>query len=432
MTDSCPAGTCIRPSAPRQQSGSNRTDRRRSRLFAPEKGVCAIRSAILALVLLSACSTTGPEAEPSLPMENEPDPALVALANRFETYFEPVFDREGPPGAAVVLVADGQVILRKGYGVESALSCRPVGAHTVFRVGSLSKGFAGVLTAILVGQGRLGWEDPVRSHYPEFMLSDSAQATRIQVRHLLSHATGLPYHAFDLLVEQGLDLGTIVREHLPFTPLYFREGTQHRYQNAVFSIIEPVLENATGQSYTALLRQFILEPGRLQDASCTKAGLLASKDSALPHVPVGTGYLPQSISDKYYSLVSSGGMNLSISDMGAWLLLLLGERQALIDEAALRQVFRPVVSTGAERPILPGWIPRDQAYYGLGWRVLVHGSDTIAYHGGFVNNYHAEIALDRHRKLGIGVLFNGNTPLKGEIIRKFFAFADQSCIGRDH
>jgi beta-lactamase class C len=348
----------------------------------------------------------------------------------FEVFFRKTFEQAGPPGAAVVLVVDDQILLLKGYGVSSTQSCQPVGVHTVFRIGSLSKGFAGVLTAILAGQGLVGWDDPVRCHYPDFMLVDQSQAERIRIRHLLSHSIGLPYHAFDLLVESGLGIEDIVCDHLPNTPLYSREGEQHRYQNAAFSIIEPVLEHAAGQSYPDLLRRWILEPAQLLDASHTKEGLLSSSDHALPHLLVRDGYVPLTVSDKYYTLASAGGMNLSISDLGAWLMLLLGNRRDVIPDTCLQHVFTPVVGTASERNVLPGWIERGQAFYGYGWRILAQGSDTIAYHSGFVNNYQAEIALDRHRKIGIGVLYNGKSPLKGKVIQQFFELADLASIGR--
>lgn len=99
-------------------------------------------------------------------------------------------------------------------------------ANTVFRVGSLSKGFAGVLSGILVSQGTLAWDEPVQQLVPEFKLRDRAQTGRIQLWHLLSHTTGLPYHAYTHLIEQGYDIPTLMKYRFPTVPLAWkRSGT---------------------------------------------------------------------------------------------------------------------------------------------------------------------------------------------------------------
>jgi hypothetical protein len=86
----------------------------------------------------------------------------------------------------------------------------------------------------------------------------------------------------------------------------------------------------------------------------------------------------------------------------------------------LDEVFRPRVRTDGERRYSHIWGQHVVPYYGLGWRILAGEADTIVYHGGYVNHYRSEIALDRRRRIGICVLFNTPTPVAGIAIPTFW------------
>ncbi|MEZ4958779.1 MAG: serine hydrolase domain-containing protein [Saprospiraceae bacterium] len=381
------------------------------------------------IALLQGCSETvatpPPTAIPleptAAPVATKPlDPYLQNFLNEYEQYFADSLLLSGTPGAALVIVKDSQVVFIKGYGEKAIGSGDPINAHTRFRIGSLSKGFAGVLTGMMVAKGFLKWDDPVQQHFPDFHLKDEKQARRVQVRHLLSHTDGLPYHAFDNLVEQGYDRETIVSQYFPNAKLFGQEGRFFGYQNVSFSLIEPVLEAATRQSYRALLQEFIFYPAGMYDTSLDFSTMQNTANKALPHSWQASGWAADSISTFYYDFAAAGGINASISDMGEWLKVLLGHRPDLISSETLDDVFQPFIATGLERRTLPGWIDRDSAYYAMGWRILKTSSGDLIYHAGFVNNFHSEIALDRRDGIGVCVLFNANSPLRGKCIRAFF------------
>lgn len=347
------------------------------------------------------------------------DPQLQQLLDDYDGYFRDSMILTLTPGAAVVIVKDGEVIFLKGYGTKEEGKFDPVDVHTVFRIGSLSKGFAGLLTGILVENGNLIWNENVQEHIPEFNLKDPNQARRIEIRHLLSHTNGLPYQAFSNLIEQGFDLNSVIR-FFPTTKLAGKEGEFFGYQNAAFSLIEPVIQSVTGQTYQALLAEKIFTPADMADASCDFESMRNIGNKALPHHFTESGWVVDTVTRKYYDFAAAGGVNASISDMGKWLKVLLGHKPDVVSSATLDEVFRPVINTGLERAILPGFIHRDSAFYAMGWRVLLHGPDTLIYHAGFVNNYHSEIALNRKDGIGICVLLNAPSPLAGRCIPAFF------------
>ncbi len=385
---------------------------------------------LAAAAVLQSCWETASTSPPTLasasmgilsPVKEKPlDPYLQAFINDYERYFSDSMMLTGTPGAAVVIVKDSQVILLKGYGEKAAGSGDPVNIHTRFRIGSLSKGFAGVLTGMMVKKGYLRWDDPVQLHYPDFQLKDKQQAQRVTIGNLLSHSNGLPYHAFDNLLEQGFDRETIISQYFPYAKLFGREGEFFGYQNVAFCLIEPVLEQATGQTYQALMQSYLLHPAGMLDASLDYESMKNAANKALPHVRYENGWAADTISSRYYDFAAAGGVNASISDMGEWLKLLLGHHSDIISKATLEEVFRPVIATGLERRTLPGWIDRDSAAYAMGWRILKSSDGPLVYHAGYVNNFHSEIAFDRRDGIGICVLFNANSPLRGKCIQAFF------------
>jgi beta-lactamase class C len=353
-------------------------------------------------------------------IEKPLDPYLQAFVNDYERYFSDSMLLTGTAGAALAIVKDSQVVLLKGYGEKAVGSGDLINVHTRFRIGSLSKGFAGVLTGMMVEKGYLNWDDPVQLHYPDFRLKDREQAKRVTIGHLLSHTNGLPYHAFDNLLEQGFDRETIISQYFPYAKLFGREGEFFGYQNVAFCVIEPILEQATGQSYQALMRDYIFRPAGMADASLDYESMKNTSNKAFPHVFYGDAWAADTISSRYYNFAAAGGVNASISDMGEWLKVLLGHRPDIVPEAALDEVFRPVVATGLERRTLPGWIDRDSASYAMGWRILNSPNGPLVYHAGFVNNFHSEIAFSRKDGIGVCVLFNANSPLRGKCIQAFF------------
>ncbi len=348
------------------------------------------------------------------------NPNLQALLEEYDRFFADSMRLTQTPGAAVVIVKDSQIVFMRGYGVRVAGGQDSVDANTVFRVGSLSKGFAGVLTGILAEEKVLDLNERVQKHFPQFTLRDPKQAARIRLWHLLSHTTGLPYHAFTHMIEDGHDIPTIVTKYFPKAPVSGKEGEFFSYQNAAFCAIEEVMRGATGKTYQQLLAEKIFLPAGMNTASCDYATICQNPNKALPNFWTGHGWRTDNISQRYYNSVAAGGVNASIADMGEWLKLLLGHQPDIVADTTLDQVFRPVVKTGRERRIFPRWIGRDEASYALGWRVLEHGGDTIIYHGGYVNGFKGEIAFNRRDGIGICVLFNANSELSGVCVPAFF------------
>lgn len=367
-----------------------------------------------------------PEPEPQIDsLEPEPeewvmDESFARYLEDFEQDFEDGLNSRGIPGAAVAIVKDGRVVYQKGFGVKKKGEPEEVDEHTVFRLGSVSKGFASVLTGLYVEEGLVNWDRPVSQYLEAFRLNDPEQSDRVQIRHLLSHTSGLPRHAYTNLVEDGLYLDRII-PRLEQVPLIAKEGEQLAYQNAVYSAIEKVLEAQTDTLFNTLLEQRLFEPLAMHNASTSYDGIMNSGNRTSPHLyhSRARGHVPIPLSQKYYNAVSSGGINASASDMGKWLLLLTGHYPEIISSETLAQLYDPFATLNNRR-FSRHWDGVNQSHYGMGWRVLDNHGQRIVYHGGYVNGYRSEIAFDPDNGTGICILINSNSSYPLTVIPDFF------------
>ncbi len=371
---------------------------------------------ILVFPLFFSCST--PQKEKNIQKEKPQNPYLQEFTKDYIKQFETILEETNTPGAGLVILKGEEILHVSGYGTKAIHSTDPVDIHTVFRIGSLSKGFAAVLAGILVEKGQLKWTDKVQEYVPEFVLKDEAQAKRVNLIHLLSQSSGLPYHAYTNLVEAGLDVRNIASQ-LKTVPLISKEGEVYAYQNAAYSLIGTILEEVTQQSISQIFKKELFRPLNTLNTSTDYNSLVNDDNLALPHAGGNGNWRNRKISKKYYNAIPAGGVNASISDMGEWLKLLIGNRPDIISQKTLDEIFQPRINTRNRNRYFRNWTMVDEAYYGLGWRILMNEQDTFIYHGGFVNGYRGEILIDPKEKLGICVLANAPSKLPNRSIPSF-------------
>lgn len=357
------------------------------------------------------------------------DDSTAFYLDEFKSEFEEGLKNQRIPGGAVVIVKEGRVIFQEGFGVKESGKTEQVDEHTVFRLGSVSKGFASVLTGVMVDEGLLSWEKPVSDYLETFKLHDPIQTNRVQIKHILSHTSGLPRHAYTNLVEDGLSLDRII-PRLERVPLIAKEGEQLAYQNAAYSVIEKVLEAQAELDFDSLLQQKLFEPLEMVNSSASYDSIRHSENKALPHVwySRSKGRVPVKISKKYYNAISSGGINASASDMGQWLRLLTGYYPEIISQETLNVIFEPVATINNKR-FSRYWDGVNKSHYGMGWRVLDNEGQKIVYHGGYVNGYRSEIAFDPANGIGICVLINANSSYPLQVIPGLFEYFKSNTSG---
>jgi len=237
-------------------------------------------------------------------------PGLPPLRD-FVSFMEEELDSSHTVGAAYTFVRSGRVEYTGTFGERTRGSSMEVDEHTLFRLASVSKGFAGALACMLEQDGIISLDDRVVDHYPGFRLKDSASTETITIKNLLSHTTGLVPYAFDNLVEAGEDLPDIV-DRLDEVDLSGAPGTLYGYQNVTFSMWDPIVRRATGSPYQVLVDEMIFKPLGMTDASVGNVEDRADLNMASPHVKGRGGYIALKPHEGYYNVLPAAGVNASI------------------------------------------------------------------------------------------------------------------------
>jgi beta-lactamase class C len=389
------------------------------------------------LVFISSTLDLGSVTDGSYELEssafiNNPKPAVLdSLVQAYDQYLQNAVDSFKSPGAAVALVYKGEIILLKGYGVKELGGPGNVDIHTSFRLGSVSKGFASVLTGILIEEGRLSWDDRIQHFLADFRMKDTSAASHMTVRNILSHTTGLPEHTYTDMLDYGFEYEKI-KLALANVNTVAKPGQVYGYQNVAFSLIGDVLLQISGKDYNNLLQDKIFRPLNMQDASSDYVSFFFNPNTAMPHLRMGKTWKVKPKNNRYYSVSPASGVNASASDMAKWLLALTGYYPEVIDNNTLEEVTSHIVETPKKNNYRRNWKSLDNTYYGLGWRVFDIDGHDIVYHGGFVEGFRAEIAFDPDTKVGLAVLFNSNTPLASQCVPHFVNSFIESCLPHLH
>ncbi|RZA19559.1 MAG: class A beta-lactamase-related serine hydrolase [Lysobacteraceae bacterium] len=365
-------------------------------------------------------NTPAPAVNPAMAAATAPtaphSSALPIDVRSFEAMAQQLVAGGRIPGLAVAIVQNGRVLSARGYGITDARNGEPVDAHTVFRLASLSKSFAGTVTGMLVNDGLLRWDSRLTDYVPSFRLSQPDAAQQVTVADLLSHRVGLTHNAYDRDLEGNADFHSLTMK-MASAPMTCAPGQCYAYQNVAFSLVGDVVFAATGQFYSEEVARRIFKPLGMHDASYGLEGIEASARWAKPHVRGGGGWVPLKPKPNYYRVAPAAGVNASISDMAQWLIAQTGHRQDVLPAPLLATLHSPLIATPGE---LRGAAWRrtrlSSAGYALGWRVFDYAGHDLVFHGGAVQGYRGAMALLPDRDLGIAILWNSESALPSGLL----------------
>ena len=334
-------------------------------------------------------------------------------------FLDSELDSSRTVGAAYVIVQKGQVLYTGTHGVRRKGSEEPVDENTLFRLASVSKGFAGALACLLEQEGVLSLDDRVSGYYRGFALKDSLNTADLTLRHLLSHTSGLVPYAFDNLVEANEDLADIAGR-LPEVDISAPPGELYGYQNVLFSLLDPILETITGSTYPQLLEEKIFGPLEMDRASAGSREWDRSRNIAHPHVRGRDGFIAIPPHHGYYNVLPAAGVNASIEDMGKWLLALMGSSPEQFPDSVRNRLATPIIYTPLKSRYTRYWQRFKERYYSLGWRIYQYRGLTIVYHGGYIRGYRAEIGFCPEEQIGFAFMQNSPNGLASRVTPELF------------
>lgn len=316
-------------------------------------------------------------------------------------------------GLGVAVVRGGEVVFLRTYGETGIGSGELVDGDTLFRIASLSKGFASSLVGLAVAEGKISLDAPASGFAPELALARGGEKS-LTLAHLLSHRTGLPPNAYDNLLEAGILPEAILPEFRKVKPIC-PVADCYAYQNITYDLSARALTRAYGEPFAQLVETRLFAPLGMKTASYGLERLTASGNWARPHtrkrqtdaaLPPHPWTLLE-VRAPYYATPAAGGVNASLRDMAQWLKAQLGDAPDVLPPEVLDLIHAPQVSTPTEtrrmREAMPGL---SSSYYAYGWRVYAYAGETVVAHGGSVDGYGAQIMFVPERDTGIVVLSN--------------------------
>lgn len=344
-----------------------------------------------------------------------------APPDEFDARVESLRHQFGVPGMAIAIVEDGETTLARGYGVRRLGEAAPVNSATLFPTGSTGKAVTAAALALLVDQGRIGWDDKVIDHLPWFRMHDPYVTRELTVRDLLVHRGGLGFGAGDLLFVPRSNLS---RKETVQRIAHLEPRTSFRstfaYSNLLYVVAGQLIEEVSGQTWEEFVEEHMLKAGGMLDSTTDSAARFAIANRAFPHARLNGGLRgagDQELLDERDELgrngAPAGGLAMSADDLGRWIRIQLGlgalpdGEGRLLSEQVVREMWTPVVV----RPVqpLPPAVQAAQATfetYALGWSVRDYRGVKIIHHGGAVFGSIAVVVLIPERVVGFAIVIN--------------------------
>ena len=235
------------------------------------RSICIHRCFLLLFLTLSvhSCkkeSTPGVHTEitsvengllPAITVEGQPI-IPYSLQGRMEHY--------NVPGVSIAVVKDGELHWAKGYGLANTETGQEVTTQTLFQAGSISKPLAALAVLKLWEEGRVDLDEDVNSYLKDWKVPDTTYtlSEKVTLRRLLTHTAGMTVHGFPgYAADDGFPGITQVLNGEGNTPRITVDtipGSLWRYSGGGYTVMQKVVEDVSGQSLEAYMRDHILMP----------------------------------------------------------------------------------------------------------------------------------------------------------------------------
>jgi CubicO group peptidase (beta-lactamase class C family) len=228
------------------------------------------------------------------------------------------WDRPDSPGCALGVYRGGQIVYKRGYGMEDLNEDAHITPGTVFHVASMSKQFTAASVVLLAQQGKLSLDDDVRKYIPQ--LPDFGQ--KITIRNLVYHTSGLRdqwallelagwRYSKDLITDEDV-MSMMTRQK----ELNFKSGERHVYCNTGYTLMGLIVKRVSGMSLREFTTKNIFEP-----LGMTHTHFRDDHAEIIKHDAVGyereTGK-PFEISITNFDTVGATSLHTTVEDLQRW------------------------------------------------------------------------------------------------------------------
>lgn len=312
------------------------------------------------------------------------------------------------PGLAVAIVKNDRVVHVNAYGVKDLSTGDPVTIDTLFQIASTSKAFTSTALAMLVDEGKLGWDDPVRRHIEYFRLSDACADAQVTVRDIISHRTGLSRHD-ELWDNTPLTREDVIRR-IGTVELSKPFRSAYQYQNIMFIAAGEVIARASAMPWDDFMRTRIFKPLMMTRTVTTDAEWNAADHATGYRYDWKTNRIAPQRPIDTTTIGAGGGIKSSARDMANWLRFQLSNGvfndTQLVSPEALTETKTPHTPIRMEAFTRDTHPESNVLSYALGWNVQDYRGELLVAHAGALNGFRTNVNLLPRRDAGFVVMSN--------------------------
>src|SRR5437588_1827649 len=349
----------------------------------------------VAILLLIVC---GPEARAQAQ-------DVTGKLSSFDSYMEQVLKDWNTPGIGVGIVVNDKLVFAKGYGYRDYEKKVPFTPTTLCQIASNSKLFTAVSAGMLVEEGKLTWDKPVRESVPTIQFYNDQLNDNVTLRDMLSHRTGVTRH------DSMWFKSDFKRKEL-FEKLKYLEPQQPMretflYNNLMFSAAGYVIELKSGKTWEQFVRERIFEPLNMGATTYSISEMVKYPDHGVPFRETRDTFELYKI--PYYEdtegVAPAGAIISNIEDVSHWIIALMND-----GKYNGKQVLPPNVMTATMQPAigLPNTLGEALGYwellnpaYGMGRQTASYRGRLLTFHGGDLPGFHSQVSFMPKDKIGV-------------------------------
>ena len=296
------------------------------------------------------------------------------------------------PAFSIALVDGDQIVWAQGFGYQDPEHKTPATAHTVYRVGSVSKLFADIGIMQMVEAGKINLDVPVNQYIPDFHPKNPFPEA-ITLRELMSHRSGLlrepPVGNYFDPTEPTLQ--ATVRS-MNSTDLVYAPGTHLKYSNAGIAVVGYTLQELNHERFPEYLKKAVLRPMGMNESSfAPEPELIRNSPKAYMWSYDGVKFPAPTFE---LGLAPAGCMYSTVTDLAQFLRVLfnggLSPKTRVIKRETLEQMW-----------VLQFAKPGQKKGYGLGFAVSELNGHRVIGHGGAIYGFATEVVGMPEDKLGV-------------------------------
>jgi CubicO group peptidase (beta-lactamase class C family) len=293
------------------------------------------------------------------------------------------------PGVALLVSREGRPIRAEGYGLANVELQVPVRPETIFQSGSVGKQFTATAVMMLVEEGKIHLDDPLRHFFPQ----GPSWWSKVTIRELLSHTAGFTDYPKDFDLRKDYSEEQLLKIVGAIPPAY-PPGTDWSYSNMGYLTLGILIHKVTGEFYGDFLQQRIFKPLGM---STTR---ILSEEDIIPNRAAGYRWVSGNLKNQEWvspvvNTTADGSLYFSILDLAKWDAALYTEK--LLRSSSLQQMWT-VAALKDGKP--------NSGHYGFGWFIGDKKGHHVVEHEGGWQGFETQISRYVDDKLTVVVLTN--------------------------